>query len=1303
MSSKTHYKQSTPTFNLGSESIPLAADLDNSYRANDNASEKVGNGTQQVNGTQTAKKKRNIRKNKEHFRNRNGGAIETDSSMSAASLSVDGVDPKLPKQAAIPQAYDTTLKQPAKSMSREDETISKPNSKSKRRNRKKKNKDGKPISLNGSLEPTAVSRMTAKAGGEGKDIMIGANFKAQKKGKKGGFAQDSSEIENSRSGDVFPSPLNAASELNRGKKNPSTQMNVTEKGSDKSQKNVARIEPTKKKGKVNRKNLGQLDTEALVDVTPTTNTTENNLKNAPSTGNGTKKMKKKGRKGKGGNANNQQVDSNEGEPSTDLELPSNSAASTTTGTLENAPSGSKNMKKKGRKGKKGNNVKSQQVDSNEGEPSVDLELPSNSAASTTTGTLKDAPSTGNGTKKMKKKGRKGKKGNNVKSRSNEGEPSVDLESPSNAATSTTTGILENAPSGSKNMKNKGRKGKKGNNVKSQQVDSNEGEPSVDLELPSNSAASTTTGTLENAPSGSKNMKKKGRKGKKGNNVKSQQVDSNEGEPSVDLELPSNSGVAAEKLDNNFKSKKSVQNPQHEKIVAPYRNSNYSNVKNQSQDKMRSSINPLDNDNTEVIVDEIWSLLDNRRDTTSSTEVLRDQLPPSTQISRSSRKKFDKKTIKKSALGSLHDNENLVHSVVHHNPHSRKPERKNLNKRQKNITEDKTRSPPPSRNDCNVSQNNTQKALKNHNKIVKKIKDTQIARKKDEIALSFQKRRADKKAGKMQEERRLKEEEKTKIEDKRGLTHSDKEAQLEKEKEEQMKLEEDRLAAIKLFQEQRAERARIVLEQQEKDRLKREQKEKSENVQKTVNEKHQNESREKAATERAANIVKCQAEQALQEQKAQEEKAAKEKKMKEEKELQKIMKEKEARAKEIVKDKAAKEEKLAAEQAAKEMLLLKEKEAREKSLEDQMEALRCKVEKEKQQERIRAKQVKEDWMDFLENDQKDRVKHLQNIKKFCTTDLHHINGHFPQYDVVESIMEQAAQSYNELYSDIAKTDIRVAGKNRSLNGKSGRILGFDSSKGNKYKISMKNNGNIVYIKPEDLELSDYPLRVVNESINERFSDFNPTVTIKTDVGNIPVSRKEADHLRRGGSAHTLMRQRAQHHLDEKSRLRQEEQRREEEEAERMRTEEEGIRERQRQREQKKQEEYERYGRRRNFFPGFFFHVGRDGMPFVFMNFGDSDDDSSYDDGDYYERRRKFFEEEYDETEGTSTREEHLETMGLCESATALDIKKAYRKAALLYHPDKYQEPDSVGGMTKEEATEHFKKINNAYAWLVEDDH
>ena len=1195
MSSKTHYKQSTPTFNLGSESIPLAADLDNSYRANDNASEKVGNGTQQVNGTQTAKKKRNIRKNKEHFRNRNGGAIETDSSMSAASLSVDGVDPKLPKQAAIPQAYDTTLKQPAKSMSREDETISKPNSKSKRRNRKKKNKDGKPISLNGSLEPTAVSRMTAKAGGEGKDIMIGANFKAQKKGKKGGFAQDSSEIENSRSGDVFPSPLNAASELNRGKKNPSTQMNVTEKGSDKSQKNVARIEPTKKKGKVNRKNLGQLDTEALVDVTPTTNTTENNLKNAPSTGNGTKKMKKKGRKGKGGNANNQQVDSNEGEPSTDLELPSNSAASTTTGTL------------------------------------------------------KDAPSTGNGTKKMKKKGRKGKKGNNVKSRSNEGEPSVDLESPSNAATSTTTGILENAPSGSKNMKNKGRKGKKGNNVKSQQVDSNEGEPSVDLEL------------------------------------------------------PSNSGVAAEKLDNNFKSKKSVQNPQHEKIVAPYRNSNYSNVKNQSQDKMRSSINPLDNDNTEVIVDEIWSLLDNRRDTTSSTEVLRDQLPPSTQISRSSRKKFDKKTIKKSALGSLHDNENLVHSVVHHNPHSRKPERKNLNKRQKNITEDKTRSPPPSRNDCNVSQNNTQKALKNHNKIVKKIKDTQIARKKDEIALSFQKRRADKKAGKMQEERRLKEEEKTKIEDKRGLTHSDKEAQLEKEKEEQMKLEEDRLAAIKLFQEQRAERARIVLEQQEKDRLKREQKEKSENVQKTVNEKHQNESREKAATERAANIVKCQAEQALQEQKAQEEKAAKEKKMKEEKELQKIMKEKEARAKEIVKDKAAKEEKLAAEQAAKEMLLLKEKEAREKSLEDQMEALRCKVEKEKQQERIRAKQVKEDWMDFLENDQKDRVKHLQNIKKFCTTDLHHINGHFPQYDVVESIMEQAAQSYNELYSDIAKTDIRVAGKNRSLNGKSGRILGFDSSKGNKYKISMKNNGNIVYIKPEDLELSDYPLRVVNESINERFSDFNPTVTIKTDVGNIPVSRKEADHLRRGGSAHTLMRQRAQHHLDEKSRLRQEEQRREEEEAERMRTEEEGIRERQRQREQKKQEEYERYGRRRNFFPGFFFHVGRDGMPFVFMNFGDSDDDSSYDDGDYYERRRKFFEEEYDETEGTSTREEHLETMGLCESATALDIKKAYRKAALLYHPDKYQEPDSVGGMTKEEATEHFKKINNAYAWLVEDDH
>src|SRR5579859_6515127 len=53
--------------------------------------------------------------------------------------------------------------------------------------------------------------------------------------------------------------------------------------------------------------------------------------------------------------------------------------------------------------------------------------------------------------------------------------------------------------------------------------------------------------------------------------------------------------------------------------------------------------------------------------------------------------------------------------------------------------------------------------------------------------------------------------------------------------------------------------------------------------------------------------------------------------------------------------------------------------------------------------------------------------------------------------------------------------------------------------------------------------------------------------------------------------------------------------------------------------------------------------------------------------------------------------YYETLGLTKSASADDIKKAYRKLALAWHPDKH-----AGDKT--EAERKFKEINEAYQVL-----
>ena len=56
-------------------------------------------------------------------------------------------------------------------------------------------------------------------------------------------------------------------------------------------------------------------------------------------------------------------------------------------------------------------------------------------------------------------------------------------------------------------------------------------------------------------------------------------------------------------------------------------------------------------------------------------------------------------------------------------------------------------------------------------------------------------------------------------------------------------------------------------------------------------------------------------------------------------------------------------------------------------------------------------------------------------------------------------------------------------------------------------------------------------------------------------------------------------------------------------------------------------------------------------------------------------------------------DYYEVLGVEKGATKKDIKKAYRKLAMKYHPDVSEDP---------EAGEKFKEISEAYAVLSDDE-
>jgi DnaJ-class molecular chaperone len=57
----------------------------------------------------------------------------------------------------------------------------------------------------------------------------------------------------------------------------------------------------------------------------------------------------------------------------------------------------------------------------------------------------------------------------------------------------------------------------------------------------------------------------------------------------------------------------------------------------------------------------------------------------------------------------------------------------------------------------------------------------------------------------------------------------------------------------------------------------------------------------------------------------------------------------------------------------------------------------------------------------------------------------------------------------------------------------------------------------------------------------------------------------------------------------------------------------------------------------------------------------------------------------------SKKDYYEVLGVAKNATEDDLKKAYRKLAIKFHPDKNKAPS---------ATEAFKKVSAAYSCLTD---
>eukprot|EP00978_Attheya_sp_CCMP212_P013497 scaffold33916_cov51-Attheya_sp.AAC.9 len=433
--------------------------------------------------------------------------------------------------------------------------------------------------------------------------------------------------------------------------------------------------------------------------------------------------------------------------------------------------------------------------------------------------------------------------------------------------------------------------------------------------------------------------------------------------------------------------------------------------------------------------------------------------------------------------------------------------------------------------------------------------------------------------------------------------------------------------------------------------------------------------------------------------------------------------------------------------------------KEKLVQEQQQAsLKRKNEKMKKLERAIKERNEADAkrLAFWKDQQTQQVQPVQLLVELCIADFVRQNKPSANPEMVKGSKEAMAklreaclETYNIFFPDALHRNAKVVDTKGPHHNRTGLVRFWDEQKG-KFCLGLdtkkKKAGEIVYLKPELLEPIEIAKREkksnINEQVKERtvsFPDFldgrsfTTKVSLreletmkamvatkdKNDIGKVldaclnemmverdrieKKSKELKEHLRRQKEEH-LRRQKEE-------RLRgQEEEQAEWEAGEKERDEAKKYRSMHKKKYRQAAKEQQFHG---SSYPGDFFFGGSHshffGHPFMSRDHGippfwffmdhdesdDSDDDANYGD-DYRSDSRNYGDDHRSDSDLLLAKQRAHALLDVSENASLKDIKSAYRKKALQFHPDKYDEDRC--GMSRDMAEDHFKEIANAYECL-----
>ncbi|KAG7352501.1 chaperone protein DnaJ [Nitzschia inconspicua] len=341
------------------------------------------------------------------------------------------------------------------------------------------------------------------------------------------------------------------------------------------------------------------------------------------------------------------------------------------------------------------------------------------------------------------------------------------------------------------------------------------------------------------------------------------------------------------------------------------------------------------------------------------------------------------------------------------------------------------------------------------------------------------------------------------------------------------------------------------------------------------------------------------------------------------------------------------------------------------------------------------------------------------------------------EIVERLRPLCRDSFRKLSNAELHSRVVIKGmgkKQQDMNDRNGTILFWDESK-SKYEVSIegkKGNTFTLLVHPGNLEA------VLNQKSRKKkdmksFGGYTISINdLYKGVGVLlDLDKKMLQDLVAAKSTEDFVAKfiDQQNYLEDLEEIAERQREQEEEEerrrrAERKRQEDEYWQERRRQYAEQKNryKQWRRDERRQRRKPdrsGWYFFTGPDGRgvnygytpsgmggrhgmnPFeylfhmgVHMEGQDFYEYVDCDDEDEWDRRWEEMHEE--DMEGKN--EEMAEILGVDVDAGPEDIRRVYRRKALMYHPDKYN-PNNLEGLTKHESEEKFKEIQNAYDHLM----